>query len=90
MTAAERKDAETLIDMLKAKGVRTFKGFGIELELGPPVAEPMSEREMLKAFDDGVERCKGCKHEMAEHVQGICLHCPPEKCAGEQATSEKR
>lgn len=76
MTAEDLASASRLIDLLKAKGARSFKGFGIELELSPADAPaPVSP-----AVGPDASLC-ACGHRDYEHGGGLCLQgCEPTSC----------
>lgn len=78
MTPEDLASASRLIDLLKAKGARSFKGFGIELELAP--AEPTAQ----KLPDAAPENLCACGHDRdTEHLNGLCIKagCDPTTCA---------
>lgn len=84
MTPADLKSTGQLLDLLIAKGVRSFKGHGVELELFPP-----NQPEHASAKTDDIDRCR-CGHEVVAHTgEGLCIHgCDVDKCAGPEEKSE--
>jgi len=86
VTSEDIQTVATLADMLRAKGVRSFEGLGLRLEL-----EPTQERVIEAALpakppvaqgDD--ETCK-CGHPHYAHQGGLCIHgCDVEKCVPEE------
>lgn len=69
-----------LIDALRGKGVRSYKGpfesGTIELELGPAlVPDPPAEKSV------DVDLCKCGHHLVIEHTNGLCLNgCEVDVC----------
>lgn len=79
MTPEEIATISKLADMLKAKGVRVFRGAGIELEFEAPAA-PNVEPDAPTADPD---MCR-CGHANHAHMNGLCVHgCEAEKCIPE-------
>jgi hypothetical protein len=78
-----REDLDTvakLADMLRAKGVRTFKGAGLEMELLPSV-EVVSPQENAKALASEADDACLCGCPVYAHEGGLCIHgCAVEKC----------
>ena len=79
MTAEELQSASQLLDLLRKKGARSFKGFGIELELAPAESKP---EPIGDKADANAGRC-ACGHMDFEHQSGLCIAggCSPELCA---------
>lgn len=83
MTPDDISSASKLIDVLKAKGARSFKGFGIELELLPVEQKPEKAIAVGERVDPNARRC-ACGHDLdTEHNgQGDCIAggCDPTVC----------
>lgn len=85
-TDADLASLESLIDALRAKGVKTFQGFGVTVELFPsaPKADDVKPGDMEKALKElsaTAPMCR-CGHEEFAHNNGQCLAgCPAESCA---------
>ena len=72
-----------LLDLLRAKGVREFGGFGVAVKLGPPVESAPAD-SIVRALESAAEPTCRCGHEMANHQGGFCLAgCDAEKCLPE-------
>jgi hypothetical protein len=79
MTAEDFASASQLLDLLRQKGARTFKGFGIELELSPlPVKEEVTPES--KTVDG--DKCSACGCASWNHGPSGCTTCDhePEAC----------
>lgn len=74
-----------IIDLMRSKGVRSYKGmttldghtpFNLELELEPTIVDHPDAKPVPDP-----DRC-ACGHMAHEHSNGLCLHgCEPEACA---------
>ena len=83
MKAGELDALLSLVDSLRARGVRRYKAGDIELELGPLEAPPPPD---AKPGETPPDACK-CGHAEYAHVNGLCVHgCDVEKCAPEETT----
>lgn len=75
VTPEELASASQLLDLLRKKGARSFKGFGVELELGPIEAKEAATPAVVDTA-----RCS-CGHMDYEHGAGLCLQgCDPLSC----------
>lgn len=76
----------SILDLMRAKGVRSFKGmttldghtpFSLEIELEPTLDVSTGRSEKQEPDPD---MCS-CGHWLHEHQDGLCLHgCEPEAC----------
>jgi hypothetical protein len=79
LTAEDFKSASQLLDLLRSKGARSFKGFGIELELAPLVPQEAVVAATLKTAVD--ETMCRCKHPTYQHGPEGCLYgCDAADC----------
>jgi hypothetical protein len=88
-TKEELVAVEGLIDSLRKRGVRSFQGFGVALELFPDGRSGWTEaapkatdmETTLKELASPAPLCR-CGHEEFAHNAGMCLAgCPAEACA---------
>ncbi len=75
MTITDLAEVEKLADRLRAKGVKTFEGYGVKLELGPVPDDGKPVQQVADA-----DKCR-CGHMVYAHQEGMCtLGCDAERC----------
>lgn len=82
MTDAELETVGKLCDLLRARGVRIWKGADCEIEMGElPVPDVKQKAlETHSKLEQAAEVCP-CGHAEYEHQSGLCLRgCDVESC----------
>jgi hypothetical protein len=89
MTTKDLIPLGKLFDLLREKGVRSFRSDALHIEMSPeaPVAaNPEALREVLEKASQSEDGCK-CGHPEYAHNAGLCLQgCDEEKCHPPEAT----
>jgi hypothetical protein len=73
VTPDDFKSASDLLDLLRSKGARSFKGFGLELELSP--LAPEAEKVTAAGPQPDVNVC-ACGHAKFNHGSMGCTEGP--------------